>query len=160
MLLYVWRNKMEKEKFYKIDFTKLNDVYNFKMMSKLDYAKEVIREYYKKATCGLYKGDIASDDTVTVFSFNGLIVEISFEWEYLQVFGLTKLEFIELREYYNHLVEEYFNELKPISYRTRKKIYSEKADLIRKAGLWQEYQKYQSAHEISVISYFCKKYKL
>ena len=100
MQLHVWRNKMEKEKFKKIDFTKLNDVYNFKIMSKLDHAKEVIRKYYKKAMCGLYKGDLTlDDDTNTVFSFNGLIVEISFEWEYLVVYGLTKLEFKELREF-------------------------------------------------------------
>ena len=130
-------------------------------MTKLGLAKEVIMKYYKQAMCGLYKGYLTlDDDTNTVFSFNGLIVEISFEWEYLVVYGLTKLEFKELREYYDQLVEEYFNELRPISYSTRKKIYSNKANLIREAGLWQEYQKYQSLHKNCVITYFCKKYKL
>ena len=70
-------------------------------MSKLEIAKKVIKEYYKKAKYGIYNTvNPLGGKMFTIYEDNGLRIEICYKWEYFQVFGLTIVEFRELTDYY------------------------------------------------------------
>ena len=71
-------------------------------MSKLEIAKEIIKKYYKKANCGLFKSrNTAADTMCTLYSKNGLTIDICYGCRYFEVFGLSVDEFKELYNYYH-----------------------------------------------------------
>ena len=73
-------------------------------MSKLEIAKKVIKEYYKNARYGIYNTvNPLCGKMSTIYKDNGLRIEICYDWEYFQVFGLKIAEFIELDDYYRLL---------------------------------------------------------
>lgn len=73
-------------------------------MDKLDKAKKVIKEYIKEAECGIYNTrNIAGDSMTTIFDEDGLQIDICYNWEYFEVFGLNREEFQELEKYYHEL---------------------------------------------------------
>lgn len=73
-------------------------------MTKLDIAKEIIKEYYNLADCGLYDTrNIIGDPMETIYDKNGLIIDICYHYEYFEVFGLSNKEFEELLTFYNNL---------------------------------------------------------
>lgn len=73
-------------------------------MTKLEIAKEIIKEYYKEADCGLYDTrNIVGDPMTTIYDKDGLIIDICFNYSYFEVFGLSNKEFEELFTFYNNL---------------------------------------------------------
>ena len=73
-------------------------------MNKLDKAKEIIKEYYRSADCGIFNSrNIFGDPMTTVYEDEDLLIDICYRYSYFEVFGLTIKEFKELKEYYNSL---------------------------------------------------------
>jgi len=73
---------------------------------KLDKAKEIIKEYYRFADCGIFNTrNFFEDPMETVYEGNGLTIDVCYYYSYFEVFGLSDAEFKELEEYYNSLEE-------------------------------------------------------
>lgn len=78
-------------------------------MDKLEKAKEIIKENYKYADCGIFNTrNIAGDSMETIYEEwygddDVLIIDICYGWAYFEVFGLSEEEFDELEEYYETL---------------------------------------------------------
>ena len=73
-------------------------------MNKLEKAKEIIKEHYEQADCGLYDSrNIMGDPMVTIYDENGLTIDICYYYSYFEVFGLSDEEFEELEVFYNSL---------------------------------------------------------
>lgn len=77
-------------------------------MTKLEIAKEVIKEYYSNGDCGLFNSsNILGDPMVTLYDKDGLTIDICYYYSYFEVFGLSNEEFQELSNFYRNLeVEE------------------------------------------------------
>lgn len=73
------------------------------MTDKLEKAKQIIDQYYDMASCGIFAcNGWGGDDMYTIYSNNGLVIDICFRYGYFEVFGLSKEEFFELEEYYDN----------------------------------------------------------
>ena len=73
--------------------------------SKLAKAKEIIKEYYKKADCGIFcTRNTAGDIMHTIYDEDGLTIDICYNYAYFEVFGLDAKDYKELRDYYINLV--------------------------------------------------------
>lgn len=76
-------------------------------MNNLEKAKEVIKEHIEDATCGIFDcRNLVGDPMTTIYSENGLTIDICYHYSYYEVFGLTDDEFAELEEYYDKCCEE------------------------------------------------------
>ena len=74
-------------------------------MSRLETAKKVIKENIKDAEFGIYHNrNIKNDEMTNICAKDGVYIDICYDCEYFEVFGLTKEEFNELREYYLELL--------------------------------------------------------
>lgn len=75
-------------------------------MHNLEKAKEIIKENYDNAKCGIYDcRNIAGDYMSNIYDENGLTIDICYEQHYFEVFGLTDEEFSILEEFYRSLKE-------------------------------------------------------
>ena len=73
-------------------------------MSKLEIAKKIIEENYKYADAGIFDcRNWCGDDMTTLYSQDGLIIDICYKHEYFEVFGLSKEEFEKLELFYEKL---------------------------------------------------------
>lgn len=73
-------------------------------MTKLDIAKEIIKEHYEEADCGLYDTrNIVGDWMTTIYEDNGLTIDICYNYSYFEVFGLSNKDFEELLTFYANL---------------------------------------------------------
>ena len=73
-------------------------------MNNLEKVKEIIKEYYKYADCGIFNSRNTMEDIMsTVYENEGLTIDICYSWSYFEVFGLDEAEFEELEKYYNLL---------------------------------------------------------
>lgn len=76
-------------------------------MTKLDIAKQIIKENYKNADCGIFNTrNIIGDSMITIYKGNELTIDICYRYSYFEVFGLSKDEFNKLEKFYNTLDEE------------------------------------------------------
>ena len=76
-------------------------------MNKLERAKEIIKEYYDMANCGIFDTrNIFGDRMTTIYEDDELVVDICYGYSYFEVFGLSDEEFNELEKYYSSLEEE------------------------------------------------------
>lgn len=74
-------------------------------MTKLERAKNIIKDNIEDASCGLFDcGNLVGDEMVRLNDDADLIVKICYDYEYFEVFGLSDSEFTELEEYYDELV--------------------------------------------------------
>lgn len=72
--------------------------------TKLEIAKEVIKENYEDGDCGLYNcRNLAGDEMETLYSDPILTIDICYSWAYFEVFGLSDEEFKELGSFYTGL---------------------------------------------------------
>ena len=72
--------------------------------SKLKIAKRVIKEHIDDALCGIFDSrNLVGDPMVTVYFEDNLMIDICYQYEYFEVFGLTGKEFAELEKYYYKL---------------------------------------------------------
>jgi hypothetical protein len=73
-------------------------------MSKLEKAKEIVKEFYRFADCGIFNSrNLVGDSMLTIYEGEGLTVDICYHYSYFEVFGLTSKEFDKLCEYYEKL---------------------------------------------------------
>ena len=73
-------------------------------MNNLEKAKEIIKEHYKDADCGIFNTRNWAGDVMTaIYDKDGLTVDICYNWSYYEVFGLSNDDFLELSKYYYSL---------------------------------------------------------
>lgn len=73
-------------------------------MNKLEIAKEIIKENYRHADCGIYDcRNLVGDRMTNIYNENGLAIDICYHYGYFEVFGLSDDEFNELERFYNSL---------------------------------------------------------
>lgn len=74
--------------------------------NKLDRAKDIIKDNYKSARCGIYDCKNNAGGAMYVLYYDDDIeIDICYHYEYFEVFGLTDDEFKDLEKYYDKLVE-------------------------------------------------------
>lgn len=72
--------------------------------SRLDKVKKVIRDNYSDAMCGLYfTPNWVGDPMSTLWEEDGVTIDICYNYEYFEVFGLTEEEEKELFAFYNYI---------------------------------------------------------
>ena len=77
------------------------------MKSKLEIAKEIIKANIKKASCGIFDcRNFTGDRMSNLYDEDGLTIDICYDYDYFEVFGLTYAEFKKLEEYYEKLRTE------------------------------------------------------
>lgn len=75
-------------------------------ISKIDKVKNVIRNNYIDASCGLFfDRNWVGDSMHTIWEEDGVTIDICYEYEYFEVFGLTEEEENELLAFYNSITE-------------------------------------------------------
>lgn len=71
----------------------------------IDKVKNVIRNRYSDAMCGLFfTPNWAGDPMSTIWEEDGVTIDICYEYQYFEVFGLTEEEENELLAFYNSLI--------------------------------------------------------
>lgn len=76
-------------------------------MTRLKIAKSIIKEYVNKfdVDCGIFDNwNTAGDPMIRVYDNDGLVIQFCYHWQYFEVFGLSKSEFADLKEYYLALI--------------------------------------------------------
>ena len=74
-------------------------------MTNLEKAKKIIKKF-KIANCGIFDSrNFMGDRMVNVYRDDQIEVNVCYEYKYLEVFGLTDEEFVELAEYYKNLIK-------------------------------------------------------
>lgn len=87
-----------------VQLVKPNDELYFDL-SRIDKVKNVIRNRYSDAMCGLFfTPNWAGDPMSTIREEDGVTIDICYEYEYFEVFGLTEEEENELLAFYNSLI--------------------------------------------------------
>lgn len=75
-------------------------------MSKLEKAKEIIKENIEDARHGIFDSrNFVGDPMSNIYNEDGLTIDICYHYEYFEVFGLNAGEFNKLRDYYEKLRE-------------------------------------------------------
>ena len=73
-------------------------------MTKLDIAKKVIKEHIKDAPCGIFNcRNIVGDEMETLYSHEGLQIDICYGYAYYEVFGLSCEDFDKLVSFYKRI---------------------------------------------------------
>lgn len=73
-------------------------------MDKLEKAKQIIKENFDNARCGIFNIRNFVGDTMTELYDDGeLKIDICYPYSYFEVFGLTYSEFEQLEAFYDSL---------------------------------------------------------
>jgi hypothetical protein len=81
------------------------------MESKIEIAKRIIKDHFKEAECGIFDSrNIAGDSMDTIYYDGNLQIDICYNWEYFEVFGLSDEEFKELKRFYCYDLTEHQND--------------------------------------------------
>lgn len=76
-------------------------------MTKLERAKEVIKNDFKSFSCGIFDcRNWCGDAMMTLYVDDDIKIDVCPFWSYFEVFGLTDEEFRELKNFYESLLEE------------------------------------------------------
>ena len=76
-------------------------------MTKLEIAKEIIKEHYEEGDCGLYDTrNIVGDWMTTIYEDDNLTIDICYGYSYFEVFGLSNEDFNQLLIFYHNLGAE------------------------------------------------------
>ena len=74
------------------------------IINNLEKAKKIVKAYYKFADCGIFNSrNVVGDRMRTIYKRDDLTIDICYEYLYYEVFGLSNVEFEELKRYYNSL---------------------------------------------------------
>lgn len=70
-------------------------------MARIDLVKEVIKDRYNDANCGLFfTRNCVGDSMATIWEEDGVTIDICYNYSYFEVFGLTEEEENELSRFY------------------------------------------------------------
>ena len=70
----------------------------------MEKVKEIIRENYDDACCGIFDcRNLVGDSMTTIYNDGEVQIDICYSWMYFEVFGLSNKEFEALAEYYDSL---------------------------------------------------------
>ena len=73
-------------------------------ISRIDKVKNVIRNRYNEADCGLFfTRNWIGDPMSTIWEKDGVTIDICYNYQYFEVFGLTEEEEKELLAFYDSL---------------------------------------------------------
>ena len=76
------------------------------MESKLNIAKKIIEENIRNAQHGIFDcPNWAGDPMYTIYDEGGLQIDICYNYEYFEVFGLNAADFAKLKLFYHNLLE-------------------------------------------------------
>ena len=74
------------------------------IITKLDKAKKVVKQYYDEARCGIFNTrNLIGDPMETLYKGSDITIDICYPYAYFEVFGLSDEEFSELEKFYNSL---------------------------------------------------------
>ena len=74
-------------------------------ISRIEKVKNVMRNRYIDAMCGLFfTRNLVGDRMSTIWAEDGVTIDICYDYEYFEVFGLTEEEEDELSAFYNSLI--------------------------------------------------------
>lgn len=77
------------------------------MKTKLEIAKQIIKENYHTANCGIFDCRGWAGDTMSVlYDDGGLRIDICYNYSYFEIFGLSYNDFAELKRFYDTLSDE------------------------------------------------------
>ena len=66
--------------------------------------KKIIKEHFNEAPCGLFFcRNIAGDEMTNLYYKNGIQIDICYNYQYFEVFGLDLVQQIVLKKYYDFL---------------------------------------------------------
>lgn len=75
-------------------------------MNNLEKAKEIVRENYKFANCGIFDSrNLVGDEMGTLYDDGELTIDICYGYAYFEVFGLNDADFKKLVDFYESLSE-------------------------------------------------------
>lgn len=73
-------------------------------MSNLEKAKEIVKAYYRVADCGIFSSrNIFKDKMETIYTDEGLTIDICYDYSYFEIFGLNDADFKKFKKYYYSL---------------------------------------------------------
>lgn len=68
---------------------------------RLDRVKQVIKDYYDVADCGLFfSRNLVGDQMETIYDEDGIQIDICYYYSYLEVFGLSVDEQMAMNNFY------------------------------------------------------------
>jgi len=77
----------------------------------LQKAKELVKKYFDEGCCGIFNTrNIAGDEMENLYSDGSFMVDICYDWQYFEVFGLSDEEFMELKNYYGELKQHQWDD--------------------------------------------------
>ena len=77
------------------------------MKTKLEIAKQIIKENYRRGDCGIFDCRGWTGDAMDALYDDGeLRIDICYYYSYFEVFGLSHNDFVELKRFYDMLSEE------------------------------------------------------
>jgi len=76
-------------------------------MTKLEIAKQIIKQHFNSADCGLFSTlNLVGDPMTTIYSKDGLQIDICYYYAYFEVFGLDDEDFKQLYRFYESMQKE------------------------------------------------------
>lgn len=77
---------------------------NERVQTKVDLVKNIIKENIEDATCGIYfTRNLVGDRMATLLNGDQIKIDICYEHQYFEVFGLTDREQKEIKEFYYNI---------------------------------------------------------
>lgn len=77
---------------------------------KLAIAMAFVKRYIAEADCGLFdRMDSFGDRKKVLYNYDGLVVQLCPDYQYLEVLGLPHEQFYELKEFYDSLLDKVVN---------------------------------------------------
>ena len=75
-----------------------------KMSNEFEEARKIIKKYFNEAPCGLFfcRND-AGDEMDNIYYKNGIQIDICYNYQYFEVFGLDLIQQLVLKKYYDSL---------------------------------------------------------
>lgn len=78
---------------------------------RLDRVKQVIKDFYNIADCGLFfSRNLVGDQMYTIYNEDGIQIDICYYYSYFEVFGLSEDEQKTMKQFYLDLKLEAENE--------------------------------------------------
>lgn len=74
------------------------------MSKEFEEVKKIIKEHFNEAPCGLFFcRNAASDEMTNIYDKNGIQIDICYNYEYFEIFGLDLVQQLVLKKYYDFL---------------------------------------------------------